>query len=179
MPVASASPPAAAVPTQPQPPAQAITAPVDPLRKKCDDTRPSRSDRLKLAIVARVDAEIRVLKHAKTIRATCKLGTKKTGAVRVTTSGGGYRVAPELADDVTCSSLPAGLTKDDAYVILWRVRESGKAAPTGGILQAEDFEAEDRQCQQLDRAAGLDFEAANWEDTASIDRLTSKRAPAE
>lgn len=146
-----------------------IQAAKDAKKKDCDDTRPARVSHAKEAIIARLDAEARVVAHAKTIRASCRIVEQRTGAVNVQAGVAGVRVSPELRDDVQCSSLPKGLTKQDAYVILSRVREGGGIAPTGPILQSEDFTQKDVECAEIDRAAGVDFGSVRFEDSASID----------
>jgi hypothetical protein len=85
-------------------------------------------------------------------------------------------VAPELADDVQCSSLPPGLTKDDAYVILFRARE-GDVNPSGPILQPEDRSPEDEGCTEHDRAVGLDFSSVRFDDMTSVQKLQTWKAP--
>jgi hypothetical protein len=75
-------------------------------------------------------------------------------------------VAPELADDVKCSSLPAGISKDDAYVILSRVRDTGDIAATGQLLQREDLTLDDIKCMPHDLAAGMNVDEPRYENDA-------------
>lgn len=140
-------------------------------KKACDDSRADRLAHAKEMLAARMAAEARVLKHSKAIVAACKLGQKRTGAVTVQSSNGGFRVAPELADDVSCSSLPAGITKDEAYVILFRWRERGDTSPKGAVLQPEDHSEHDSECRSFDVSVGLDLDAASFDDISSVDKV--------
>jgi hypothetical protein len=138
-----------------------------PQKKACEETRAARVSHAKEAIIARMDAETRLYQHAKAIRASCKLTERKTGAVVMTHGVAGARIAPELADDVKCGALPKGITKDDAYVVLFRDRE-GNRAPTGPILQPEDASPEDGMCMLHDQAVGLNFRAATFDNPMAI-----------
>lgn len=148
-----------------------VQAERDAREKACSDSRSDRVKRAKLAAAERLKAEIRVLTISKAVRASCRIVEQKTGAVNVQRSGSGLRGSPEMRDDVQCSSLPKGATKDDAYVVLWRVRESGSHNATGPILEREDLSDQDRACEELDKAAGVDFGSVRFEDSASIDKL--------
>jgi hypothetical protein len=139
-------------------------------RKACEGTRPVRVASVKTIVTERLQAETRLLTHAVAIRKACKLTDKPTGAVTVRAG----RIAPEMADDVTCSTLPAGLTKADAYVVLWRVRDSGDPGPTGAMLDRSDLTAEDEACKAFDVEAGVDFEGIRWGDDASYRALVGK-----
>ena len=141
------------------------------VRELCAGSRPTRVGHARTMVAARIDAETRLLKHSKAIQSVCRLGTRRTGAVTVRGSGrGGWRVAPELAEDLACGALPSGITKDDAYVVLSRVRD-GSLKPTGPILDSEDRSPEDDACESLDREAGVDFRSVLFEDSASLERL--------
>jgi len=128
------------------------------LERKCAGDRHERTERLKFTMADRLNAEARLFTHAKAIRASCKIVSRPTGAATVSRQGNGFRVAPELAADVRCSSLPKGATKEDAYVVLWR-DANGIDGPEGPILQREDFTADDVECTELDKAAGFDGDA--------------------
>lgn len=130
---------------------------------RCAKSRPSRITNLKLTAAGRIEAEARIVKASKAIRASCKIGSKRTGATRITHDAGGWRLAPELMDDVTCTSLPAGITKQDAYVILSRVRDGVDIVATGPLFEREDITVEDVKCSPHDRAAGMDVDAPRYE----------------
>jgi len=143
------------------------------LAKKCADSRWTRAEHAKWMAAARLKAEARILGFSKAVRASCKLVDRKTGAVRVQADGNGWRVAPEMLQDVSCKSLPPGATKEDAFVIL--VREAnGTLEPTGEILEPEDHSPEDAECADLDKRAGLDL-FPRFDDLSALDRLRSWR----
>lgn len=143
----------------------------DARRKACDDSRPRRVEHAKEILIARMNAEASLLEHAGAIRKACKLVEKPTGAVNLTRVAGGWRAAPEMADDVRCSGpLPKGISKQNAWVLLARDRE-GQKVPTGPILDPrEDASPEDDQCRKYDVQAGVDFASVNYDDMATVDR---------
>ena len=145
----------------------------DARKKQCDDTREERAKHDKLEAAQRLSGETRILTASKAIRAACRLGTKRTGAVNVQRSGDGWRVSPELSDDLQCAKLPPGISKDDAYIVMWRVRETGSIAPSGPVLEADDLDPRDASCAELDRFVGLDPRSATFEDSDSIKRLAN------
>lgn len=146
-----------------------------PVKKKCEETRAARVVHAKERIIARMTAEARLYENAKAIRAACRLTERKTGAVTVSRAASGLRVAPELADDVQCSRLPNGITKNDAYVVLFRDRE-GSRGPTGPILDADDASPEDGMCMLHDADVGLNLHVS-FDDPSSVERLRTWAPP--
>lgn len=136
----------------------------DPNQAPCAGTRSARVERLKRTIADWLDANARLQKNADAIRARCKLTKSAGGAVRL--EGGRIRAA--LANDVTCSSLPKGVTKDEAYMLLARAGEPGATAPTGPVLQPSDYGTVDATCEASDRAAGFDWQAVRWDDLSAF-----------
>lgn len=145
-------------------------------KQRCADTRVDRVNHVKAMAKARLEAEIRILRAAKAIRAYCRITTRRTGAMMVQRSGAGWRVSPELAQDLSCTGLPSGISRDDAYVILERDR-MGIPSANGVVLEPGDTTPEDAECAPLDREVGVDFGSLRFEDD-SIPKLGAWK-PAE
>lgn len=150
-------------------------AAIEKERAACAQSRDSRAQHARGMIAARLDAETRLLKHGKAIRAACRVVTRKTGAVNVTRSGSSLRIAPELAQDVSCSGLPQGVSKEDAWVVLSRA-EQGIQRPTGPILESEDYSPDDSKCHAFDLEVGLDFASVQFGDGPALERLLRWRS---
>lgn len=140
----------------------------------CARDRGDRVTQAKATAAARLAAEALLLKHAKAVRSRCKISEKRASEdVRVWYDRfHGFRVAHETTDDLRCTSgLPDELKKDDAYVILYRFRETGTVAPSGPILTPENHSSRDEACAAYDRAAGVDLNALRFADPSSVERL--------
>lgn len=146
------------------------------LLKLCEDTRVARVRNATDMILARMEAEVRMYTNAKAIRASCKIVVKHTGSTNIQRSGSGWRVSPEMRDDLTCGALPAGITKDTAYVLLSRDR-AGESKPTGKILEPEDHDKNDSVCERPDKLVGLDLDAATYADPKAPGSPVGWKAP--
>lgn len=128
----------------------------------CDKHRPERATEAQTW----AKKELALVKSAPAITGRCKLSDVKTGAAAVTKQGNGWRVAPEVRDDVKCAGgPPPGVTLQDAYVVLVRKR-AGENDPS----IADDIDAPPIDCRASDVAAGLVVDV-HVSDAAGIAKL--------
>lgn len=163
-------PPPAAAPVPP-PAATASAAPVSNDKTKCDESRAKRVADDKDMMTSRIAKALLFKGTGKQIRANCKLASDKP-FTPLERAGSGWNVTADMRDSLKCSSLPGGVTKDDAYILLASERGGDKPAFTSGpILAPEEHHPDDQKCATYDKAAGLDLFAPQYGDEASAKKV--------
>lgn len=131
-------------------------------RNACESTRAERVADAQRYAAAHVAFIKRVAPHAKAIKASCRITTSPTGAVRFDRS----RAYAEQQEGVACKGgNPGGLSTADVYVAL----HFGESVDLMVASDTEYAEA-NRKCRDLDMAAGFDWEVKN-SDAAGMSRL--------
>lgn len=134
----------------------------------CDEHRDERVAEIR----AEIDFTRRVVPKAKAILAACRVTMIKTGAkVLDRTVNGQLRISAEEFPGVVCSSLPKGISKQDAEQLVARMQPDSGYHPVTRIDTGMDA------CRADDLAVGLDTNVS-MSDADGIKRLLDWTPPA-